>query len=83
MYTNVPTVIYGAVNMSKVILPTVVNYFTTGGESNTSICAYKPNFYDKSTDLLAKRGHIMSIYMKILHRWGILLPVGNFHKFWH
>jgi hypothetical protein len=69
---------YGAVIVSK-----VVNYFTTGGENNTSTYTYNANFYDKSTDLLAKRGHIMPIYMKIVHRWRNPLPVGNLHKFWH
>jgi hypothetical protein len=69
-------ILYGAVNVSKVILPTVVNYFTTGGENNTSIYTYNPNFYDKSTDLLTKRGHIMPIYMKIVHQWEIFIGFG-------
>jgi hypothetical protein len=64
--------------VSKVILPTVVNYFTTSGENNTSIYTYNlnPNFYDKSTDFLAKRGHIMPIYIKIVHWWEIFISFG-------
>jgi hypothetical protein len=43
---------------------------------------YNANFDDKSTDLLAKRGHIMPIYMKIVHRWGISPSVAVFHHRW-
>ncbi|KAH0605033.1 uncharacterized protein H6S33_005015 [Morchella sextelata] len=32
-----------------------------------------------SPNLLAKRGHIMPIYMKIVHRWGISPSVAVFH----